>query len=413
MSTNSSVDQFMSPRIAGDTTPFAMNVVIDLGVYGADGYTTDKRDLIPTIEPSLNHSTIGRLATTINDYEFIIHPGDFAYADKWYENPKNREDGEAAYTSILEQFYQQLAPIASRKPYMASPGNHEAGCDITRHIEGDCPTGQSNFTDFMNRFGPVAPTAFASSSYNATAKSKAATAQRLARPPFWYSFEYGMAHVVMFNTETDFFKAPEGIGGWTGDDSGPFGFPNQQLDFLEADLASVDRTVTPWLIVAAHRPWYTTGGGEVCRPCKQAFEPVFAKYGVDLAIFGHVHNSQRFVPVNDSVADPKGMNNPTAPMYIVAGGAGNIEGLKHIGKNVSYNAFAYAEDFSFATIKFKDKQNLQVDFIRSRTGEVIDTSVLYKEHAQQFTLVDGKPSSSGSRLGAFLAIIVLAFAVAI
>jgi hypothetical protein len=31
-----------------------------------------------------------------------------------------------AYESIIEQFYDQLAPIAGRKLYMASPGNHEA-----------------------------------------------------------------------------------------------------------------------------------------------------------------------------------------------------------------------------------------------------------------------------------------------
>ena len=87
VSTNSSVEHFVSPRIAGDKTPFAISVVIDLGVYGADGFTIQmdqtKRDTIPSIDPSLNHTTISRLATNINDYEFVIHPGDFAYADDW------------------------------------------------------------------------------------------------------------------------------------------------------------------------------------------------------------------------------------------------------------------------------------------------------------------------------------------
>ncbi|TWU79162.1 hypothetical protein ED733_008862 [Metarhizium rileyi] len=391
VSTNSTVDHFMSPRSPGDTTPFALDVVIDLGVYGHDGFTTDKRDTVPDIEPALDHSTIGRLAHTIDDYELIIHPGDFAYADTWYAKGKSRHHGEAAYQSILERFYEQLAPIASRKAYMASPGNHEANCDISHHITEDCPLGQSNFTDFMNRFGRTLPSAFPSSSSDATAKSKAATAQKLARPPFWYSFEHGMAHIVMIDTETDFRKAPEGIGGSTGDDKGPFGAPHQQLDFLEADLASVDRTVTPWLIVAGHRPWYTTSGGETCRPCQKAFEPLLYKYGVDLGVFGHVHNSQRFVPVHDGNPDPNGMSNPKAPMYIIAGGAGNIEGLKPVGKNVSGNVFAYADDFSFAKVLFKDRNHLQVDFVRSRTGEVVDTSVLYKEHAEQFTVSEKEP----------------------
>ena len=127
-STNSSVEHFFSPRVAGDTTPYSISAVVDLGVYGADGYTIEgdntKRDTIPTIDPSLNHTTIGRLADNINDYEFVVHPGDFAYADDWYEKLHNILDGKNAYEAILEQFYDQLAPIAGRKMYMASPGNH-------------------------------------------------------------------------------------------------------------------------------------------------------------------------------------------------------------------------------------------------------------------------------------------------
>jgi acid phosphatase type 7 len=387
VSTNSSIDHFLSPRAAGDKTPFAMNVVIDLGVYGADGYTTKKRDTIPTIDPALTHATIGRLAATISDYELIVHPGDFAYADDWYLKPKNLFDEKDAFEAILEQFYEQLAPISGRKPYMASPGNHEADCEELSYTTGLCPLGQKNFTDFMNRFGKTMPTAFPSTSMNAAAKANANKAQTLANPPFWYSFEYGMVHVVMIDTETDFVNAPDQPGGSAGLNSGPFGAPGQQLAFLAADLASVDRSVTPWLVVAGHRPWYSTGGsGNICSPCQAAFEPLLYKYGVDLAILGHVHNSQRFQPVYQNTADPNGMNNPKAPMYIVAGGAGNIEGLSSVGSNVSYNAFAYDADFSYASVSFADTTHLRVNFIRSSTGEVLDTSVLYKAHTQQFVV---------------------------
>ena len=409
VSTNSSVDFFMSPRPAGDTTSFGMGVVIDMGVYGEDGFTTDKRDLIPKIQPSLNHSTIGRLAETVDDYDFIIHPGDFAYADKWWENEANRDDGEAAYESIIERFYDQLAPISGRKPYMASPGNHEATCDIPHHTGVTCPGGQSNFSDFMHRWGDNMPLPFNSSSSNAAAKANATAAQKLALPPFWYSFEYGMAHIVMFNTETDFPNAPD--SGSTGN----FGKPNQQLDFLAADLASVDRTVTPWVVVAGHRPWYTTGGdAAVCHACQDAFEPIFYEYGVDLAIFGHVHNSQRFMPVNNSKIDPAGMNDPRAPMYIVAGGAGNIEGMKPIGENMTSNRFAYRDGFSYAKVLFKDKYHLQVDFMNSRTGDLLDSSVLYKSHAQQFTWNSTSESKSDSdSSGTRVMTIVLGLAIAL
>ena len=307
-----------------------------------------------------------------------------AYADDWLLRGKNLLDGKNAFQAILEQFYAQLAPIAGRKPYMASPGNHEADCEEINLTTGLCPAGQKNFTDFMTRFGMTMPTAFQSTSADSAAKVNANKAKMLANPPFWFSFEYGMVHVTMIDTETDFPDAPDESP--TRLNSGPFGAPNQQLQFLEADLASVDRTVTPWLIVAGHRPWYSTGGGSICKPCQKAFEPLMYKYGVDLGIFGHVHNSQRFKPVYNGVADPNGMQDPKAPAYIVAGGAGNIEGLSAVGSNVTANVFAYADDFSYATIALEDPNHLRIDFIRSSTGQVLDSSVLYKSHSAQFVV---------------------------
>ncbi|KAG6156341.1 hypothetical protein E4U48_008044 [Claviceps purpurea] len=389
VSTNSTRASFQSPRPAGDRTPFTMNAIIDLGVYGEDGYTIKndkhKRDTIPHIPPSLNHTTIDRLAQTINDYEFIVHPGDLAYADDWLLKEHNVLEGRDAYQAILEQFYDQLSPIAARKPYMASPGNHEASCQEIPWTTEFCPKGEHNFTDFMTRFGSSMPPSFVSTSRNTQARINANKAQHLSKPPFWFSFEYGMAHIVMIDTETDFPRAPESPFGEAQLNSGPFGAPNQQLEFLEADLASVDRTVTPWLIVAGHRPWYTASDS-ACKPCQDAFEPLLHKYGVDLAIFGHVHNSQRFLPVYKGKADRAGMDNPTAPMYIIAGGAGNIEGLAKVPKEgrPAYTAFAYGEDFAYATVSFEDAQNLRVDFVRSATGEVVDSSRLKKRHDVQF-----------------------------
>lgn len=380
-------DTFLSPRQPGDTTPFNMNVVIDLGVYGEDGFTIandhSKRDMIPDVPPSMNHSTIDRLAQTIDDYELVIHPGDLGYADDWMDKKHNLDDGKMAFQAILEQFYDQLAPISGRKHYMTSPGNHEAACQLKEaHL---CPEGQNNFTDYMMRFREALPTAFESTSTDSKAKVNANKAKHLAKPPFWYSFEYGMAHVVMIDTETDFAGAPDGVDGSDKLNSGPFGATNQQLEFLEADLASVDRDVTPWVIVSGHRPWYTVGDEvDPCIPCQAAFEDIMYKHGVDIGVFGHVHNSQRFMPVYRNKADPNGMNNPKAPMYIIAGGPGNIEGLVKIGKKPSYNAFAYDEHFAYPGLNFLDKEHLQVQFYQSTTGEVIDSTTLYKKHDQRF-----------------------------
>ncbi len=237
----------------------------------------------------------------------------------------------------------------------------------------------------MNRFADLMPTAFASRSADDAARIGANAARVLANPPFWYSFEYGMLHYVMLDTETDFAQAPDGPGGSAGLNSGPFGGANQQLAFLEADLAAVDRAVTPWVVVGGHRPWYTTGGSG-CAPCQAAFEPLLYKYGVDLAIFGHVHNAQRFQPVHNGTADARGLQDPAAPLYIVAGGAGNVEGLSDVGTRQAYNAFAYADDFSYARVSLLDANRLRVQFVRSTTGEVLDESLLYKSHSTRFVV---------------------------
>jgi len=84
-----------------------------------------------------------------------------------------------------------------------------------------------------------------------------ASSSLLANPPFWYSFDYGMVHFVMFDTETDLGKGligPEEFGGRQLLNNGPFGTQNQQINFLNADLSSVNRKVTPWVVVAGHRP---------------------------------------------------------------------------------------------------------------------------------------------------------------
>jgi len=389
-STNSTVEHFQTGRVAGDHTPFTMNTVADMGAFGRDGYNltlegvATKRDMIPKIDPALKHTTIEALANSIDDYEFIIHPGDLAYADDWADRPFLVNDEPDAYEAILEIFYDQLAPVSRRKPYLVGPGNHEADCseDDSFNPTKNCPGGQKNFSDYINRFGGMNPSVFPLQSTNLTAVKLRQKAKQLAVSPFWYSFDYGMAHIVMINTETDYENAPDGPG--TTLNSGPFGYPGQQNDFLEADLGSVDREITPWVIVAGHRPFYTAGGGDL--EVQVAFEHTFFKYGVDLALFGHVHDLQRFHPVFNSTVDPAGMNNPRAPMYIVMGAAGNIEGLSSLEGMLDFTGFANNDTFGYAALTFQSRTELDISFIKSFDGSVMDKSTLVKEHKERFVL---------------------------
>ena len=58
--------------------------------------------------------------------------------------------------------------------------------------------------------------------------------------PCRYSYDYGLVHFIMMSTEHD------------------MGNKSKQYKWLENDLKKVNRTKTPWTILAGHRPMYTS-----------------------------------------------------------------------------------------------------------------------------------------------------------
>jgi 3',5'-cyclic AMP phosphodiesterase CpdA len=72
-----------------------------------------------------------------------------------------------------------------------------------------------------------------------------------------------------------------------------------QYRWLQNELASVDRSTTPWLIVLMHSPWYNSNEhhymeGETMRV---QFESWFVKAKVDIVFAGHVHAYERTVGI--------------------------------------------------------------------------------------------------------------------
>jgi hypothetical protein len=126
---------------------------------------------------------------------------------------------------------------------------------------------------------------------------------------FWYSFDYGLAHFVAIQTETDFASSPSYpfVADLSGNettpkenetyvtDAGPFGFINgsykdtknyEQYQWLAEDLASVNRTETPWVVVMGHRPMYSTQNATYQTHLRAAFEDLFLENGVDAYFAG-------------------------------------------------------------------------------------------------------------------------------
>lgn len=343
---------FVTAKEAGDRSSFSIAAFGDLGIVTG---TTPETAQIP--------DTFNSIFTNRNDLDFVWHSGDFGYANDWQQEEQDgvypNISGTTAYTNIMNSYYDQFVNVTMNTPYMVGPGNHEAQCGQADLNPISCVEGQRNFTSFRNHF---------------SMPTKSQTANYYQN--MWYSWDHGMGHFVQLNTETDFPSAPEGVY------SGPFGFNGQQLEWLEADLSSVDRSKTPWVIVSGHRPWYSASTN--CTSCLLAFESIMVKYSVDVVWFGHVHYYERDTPIANGVPDPKGLDNPTSPWYFTSGAAGNFEGH---GKPASppppFVEFVNHADFGWSKLIFHNSSYLTQQYISSETNEVLDEATLHRDHGVQ------------------------------
>eukprot|EP00947_MAST-08B_sp_MAST-8B-sp1_P004175 g4175.t1 len=222
-----------------------------------------------------------------------------------------------------------IEAVASAVPYLVSPGNHEA---------------YANFSHYRKRFTMPG--------YNQTEN-------------LWWSLDLGPVHFVSYNTEAYFPNDAPGMAGTM----------ERQFAWLAADLASANanRAQVPWIIAMGHRPFYCNVAGKAPDGTPQcdgeqeqsrlgpperspaaarargendsnsdndidsgknypfSVEALFYEHGVDLALFGHVHDYSRFLPVhNHSVKNGTTMKgapyvDPEATVYLTIGGAGNPE----------------------------------------------------------------------------------------
>jgi hypothetical protein len=144
-----------------------------------------------------------------------------------------------------------MSPYAHYRPWMVTEGNHEM-----EYI----PLLAPSFRSYNTRWDmPYAESGSTSNLY--------------------YSFDVASAHVFMLGSYTDF-----GVG-------------SEQYNWLLADLKKVDRSVTPWLVVVLHAPWYNSnsahqGDGD---QMMEVMEPILYQAKVDILFAGHVHAYERTV----------------------------------------------------------------------------------------------------------------------
>merc|ERR1711907_619390 len=105
---------------------------------------------------------------------------------------------------------------------------------------------------------------------------------------FWYSYDAGLAHVIMLCSYCDFTEG------------------SHQFKWLMKDLAGFSRKKTPWLVAAWHTPWYTSNKHHDMKEgalMRATLEGRLHEVGVDIVLSGHVHAYERTLPVHNMAVD--------------------------------------------------------------------------------------------------------------
>ncbi|KAL9999419.1 putative Acid phosphatase [Helianthus debilis subsp. tardiflorus] len=200
------------------------------------------------------------------NYDVLLLPGDLSYADT--QQP------------LWDSFGRLVEPYASRRPWMVTQGNHE-----------------------QETFPIIYPNGF--KAYNT--RWHMPYERSGSKSNLYYSFDVVGTHIIMLGSYADF---------------------SDQYKWLANDVARIDRSQTPWVVVIIHAPWYNSnlahqGEGESMRV---AMEEMLYNSRVDIVFAGHVHAYERFTRIYNNNADPCG------PIHITIGDGGNREGLAMLYK---------------------------------------------------------------------------------
>ena len=216
-----------------------------------------------------------------------------------------------------------------------------------------------------------------------------------------------------------------------------------QYVWLEEDLKSVDRSMTPWVIIGGHRPMYVDSYLDpfpssmvpVMDLMIKELEPLLWKYQVNLALWAHHHSYQRHSAVYEqtvvlkseehTIIDATGKpekisvyNNPQATVHMVLGTGGADYNLEDSGETVKFpypegdsqrQWYPWSEVFfykhGYTKVAALNSTHLDIVFRESNNGTVCDHAILVSysnsPDSKSWNLGDGK---DGDYVGVVLAI---------
>jgi len=241
---------------------------------------------------------------------------------------------------------------AARIPWQVIEGNHEE----------EVVEGKLGFLAYEKRFHT--PSTFSESNTN-----------------LYYSYEVAGLHVIMLGCYADYSRK------------------SQQYAWLEKDLAKLDRSRTPWLIVGMHAPWYNSNvahQGEM-EDMRNTMESLLFEYGVDAVFAGHVHAYERSLRVY------KGQLNELGPVYINIGDGGNREGLssEYIKPSPRWSAFR-EPSYGMGVLNVMNNTHAVWQWHRNQDGNMVigDQIDIIRAGQSQIPVAEIMPSCKDYFLGA-------------
>nr|XP_043611654.1 probable inactive purple acid phosphatase 27 [Erigeron canadensis] len=316
-----------SARIIFKTPPSGGSDELKFLAFGDMGKAPRDASVEHYIQPgsiSVMQAVAGEISS--GHVDSVFHIGDISYA--------------TGFMVEWDFFLHLIRPVATQVSYMTAIGNHErdyvdSGSQyITPDSGGECGVAYESYFPM--------PTPM---------KDKP-----------WYSIEQGSVHFVIISTEHDWTRGSE------------------QFQWMSKDMASVDRSRTPWVIFAGHRPMYSSCGS-VDPEFVQAVEPLLVTNKVDLVLVGHVHNYERTCALyrNQCKAMPKkgvdGVDtydnrNYAAPVHAVIGMAGfKLDDFPPQGATWSLSRIS---KFGYARVH-TTKTQLNFEFVNANTKKIEDS----------------------------------------
>ncbi len=161
----------------------------------------------------------------------------------------------------------------------------------------------------------------------------------------YYSFTWGNVHFLALDSEA------------------PYDPTSAQYAWLLQDLESPAAQTATWRIAYFHQPPYSSGYGHGSTlALREAWGPLFERFGVDLVFSGHEHNYERTTPRRDYAA----VGGTHAVTYVVTGGGGQT--LYPLGRQAWTAAAAMVHHFVRVQVV---GPHLTLDAI-DLTGQVFD-----------------------------------------